>query len=356
MRWVLLGDGRSPHLLKWARALAPHVELWAASSRDFDPGFDAVISPSRRLALNTQPRFEGGNAGLLWQLPRLHSWLRTVSPDWIHAHYLTSHGTLAWLARRLGVRSRLVGSAWGTDILVTPQRGMLWRWVTQQILKDCVLTTSDSQHMAQLMRDLGAAQVMVFPFGLDVMPQALQQTDKDANLVFANRGLEDIYDPLRVIEVFAQWAQGQPALRLVVANDGVLRKQMQQQVAASHLVDRVEFVGRLDAQTQSDYYRRAAWYMSLPRSDSVSVSLLEALAHGCVPIVSDLAANREWVQADQTGVILPAGHYVQPQQVASLWARWPQVYEHHRRSVSENAMFAPAVSRFLGVLAQHSSA
>ena len=32
MRLVLLGDGDSPHLLKWARALAPQVELWAASS------------------------------------------------------------------------------------------------------------------------------------------------------------------------------------------------------------------------------------------------------------------------------------------------------------------------------------
>ena len=33
LRVVLLGDGESPHLLKWARALAPRVELWVASSR-----------------------------------------------------------------------------------------------------------------------------------------------------------------------------------------------------------------------------------------------------------------------------------------------------------------------------------
>mgnify|MGYP000529454984 CR=1 FL=1 len=34
-------------------------------------------------------------------LPRLAAWLKTVRADWIHAHYLTSHGTLAWLAQRL---------------------------------------------------------------------------------------------------------------------------------------------------------------------------------------------------------------------------------------------------------------
>ena len=28
LRYALVGDGESPHLLKWARALAPLVDLW----------------------------------------------------------------------------------------------------------------------------------------------------------------------------------------------------------------------------------------------------------------------------------------------------------------------------------------
>ena len=49
MRLVLLGDGDSPHLLKWARALAPQVDLWAVSSRCFAPAFDALVPAARRL-------------------------------------------------------------------------------------------------------------------------------------------------------------------------------------------------------------------------------------------------------------------------------------------------------------------
>ena len=101
MRLVLWGDGESPHLSKWARALAPRVELWAASSRGFAEGFAAVVPVGRRLALDTTPDAAGGNAALLLHLPRFVSWLRRVRPDWIHAHYLTSHGTMAWLATRL---------------------------------------------------------------------------------------------------------------------------------------------------------------------------------------------------------------------------------------------------------------
>ncbi len=145
MRLVLLGDGESPHLLKWARALAPRVELWAASSRGFAAGFDAVAPGQRRLALNTTPDARGGNAALLLHLPRFASWLHRVRPDWIHAHYLTSHGTLAWLATTLlRAPGKLVGSAWGSDVLVTPERSAVQRWLLRRVLRACALSTSDS--------------------------------------------------------------------------------------------------------------------------------------------------------------------------------------------------------------------
>ena len=34
----------------------------------------------------------------------------------------------------------------------------------------CALATSDSQVMAQRMRELGAGEVMTFPFGLEALP------------------------------------------------------------------------------------------------------------------------------------------------------------------------------------------
>jgi hypothetical protein len=87
MRLVLVGDGESPHLAKWARALAPRVDLHAVSSRGFADGF--AVPPQRRLALQTHPAFEGGNAALLLTLPRVAAFLHRTRADWIHAHYLT---------------------------------------------------------------------------------------------------------------------------------------------------------------------------------------------------------------------------------------------------------------------------
>src|SRR4029079_13645664 len=40
---------------------------------------------------------------------------------------------------------------------------------------------------------------------------------------------------------------------------------------------------------------RAEVYVSASRSDSTSQSLLEAMAAGALPVVSDIPGNREWV-------------------------------------------------------------
>lgn len=350
MRLVLIGDGESPHLLKWARALQPHVDLWAASTRGFAPEFSFLIPEAQRLALNTSPAHGGGNLAVLKQLPKLGEWLARVQPDWLHAHYLTSHGTLAWAAKKgWRLKARIAGSAWGSDILVTPQQGWAYRWLTRQVLGACAICTSDSQHMTARMKELGAAEVMTFPFGLEEMPK--QGAKKQPWLFFANRGLEAIYRPERVIAAFAAVAAQQPEARLVVANEGSLRGALQQQVASLGLAERVEFVGRLHPLIQAGHYARARWYLSLPESDSVAVSVLEAMAHECVPILSDLPANRELIAAPQEGrgqgLILNEASAL-PAALAGLDVA--AAGRANRAWVAQHGLFAPAVARFLNRL------
>jgi L-malate glycosyltransferase len=347
LRLVLMGDGDSPHLLKWARALQGRVDLWALSSRGFAPGFEDIIPAAQRLALGTQPNFEGGNAGLLRALPTVVRWLKAAEPDWLAPHYLTSHGTLAWLALRCGVQARIVGSAWGTDILVTPQRSALMRWLTRRVLRACTLCTSDSAHMTQRMQHLGAGEVMTFPFGLEQMPPAPMPGQKDEALFFANRGLEPIYAPERVLAVFAHLAAQWPEAHLVMANSGSLGPALQAQVEQRGLRERVQLVGRLTADEQARYYTQARWYMSLPQSDSVSVSVLEAMAHGAIPILSDLPANRELVQDGVNGLILRDGQMLERASLQPLAQRADAVARELHQWVADHALFPEAVSRYV---------
>ena len=345
MRLVLIGDGESPHLLKWARALAPHVDLWAASSRGFAPDFNFLIPERQRLALNTAPVQGGGNLAVIKQLPKLGAWLAEVNADWLHAHYLTSHGTLAWAAKTgWRLRARIAGSAWGSDILVTPNRSWAYHWLIRKVLRACTVCTSDSQHMTARMKELGAGEVLTFPFGLEELPKL--GAKKQPWLFFANRGLEPIYRPQQVIEAFAAVAAQQPAARLVLANEGSLRAALGEQVQALGLSERVAFVGRLHPLIQAGHYVRSRWYLSLPESDSVAVSVLEAMAHQCVPILSDLPANHELID-ESRGVILHKAADLLAQ-LAALDA--DAAGAMNRAWVAEHAMFPPAVQRFLSRL------
>ena len=242
---------------------------------------------------------------------------------------------------------RLVGSAWGSDILVAPVHSAALRWLTSRVLRACTLTTSDSQVMAARMRELGAREVMVFPFGLEAMPDA--STTKEPWLFFANRGLEPIYAPHRVLQVFASVAERQPKARLIVANEGSMRGSLERQSISMGLAGRVQFTGRLDADTQDQWYARAQWYLSLPSSDSVAVSVLEAMGHGCIPVLSDLPANRELVRDGENGLIAPDSGF-EPSSVLALAPHAARIAEQNRAWVAQHGLFAPAVAQFIARL------
>ena len=354
LRYVLMGDGDSPHLLKWATALQPLVELWICSSRGLAPELARLVPEARRLALDTDPAHGGGNIALLKKAPQVARWLQQVDADWINPHYLTSHGTLALLAKRFGrLRGRLIASAWGSDILVTPQRHAAYRWLTRSILRSATFCTSDLQHMTGIMQQLGAREVLTFPFGLDGLP-VLPRQPKQPWLCYANRGLEPIYQPQRVLELFAAIATWQPQAQLVIANDGSLRPQLEQWVAQHGLQPQVRFVGRLSAQQQAEHYGRAQWYLSQPESDSVAVSVLEAMAHGCIPLLSDLPANRELVHDGRNGWIVPAsgidlGQAV-PQALSALQARAADIARQNRDWVQQHGLFPPAIRQLVQTL------
>ena len=68
--------------------------------------------------------------------------------------------------------------------------------------------------------------------------------------------------------------------------------------------DSVEFIGWVDSETNRNWYARSTFWISIPESDATSISLLEAMAYGCIPILSDLPSNREWIKDKINGSIV----------------------------------------------------
>jgi glycosyltransferase involved in cell wall biosynthesis len=66
-------------------------------------------------------------------------------------------------------------------------------------------------------------------------------------------------------------------------------------------------VGWLQKADNAAWYAKSTYYISIPESDGTSVSVLEAMSAGCIPIVSELPVSKEWITNGLNGVIEQQG-------------------------------------------------
>jgi glycosyltransferase involved in cell wall biosynthesis len=130
--------------------------------------------------------------------------------------------------------------------------------------------------------------------------------------------------PLSNLEVLLQAARilnrQESPLRIDFANDGEVMPILKQEASRKQLDRTVFFLGPVDHTVMPDLLRSASIYVSMSLSDGASLSLMEAMACGTFPVLSDIAANREWITDGLNGYLIPPDS---PEQLAGkLNAAW----------------------------------
>lgn len=292
-KYLILADGKSPHTLKWLKELANFFELYLVSLNGINEVAYQYIQKENIYVVNESVNVSGGNRKLLLKYFDIKKIVEKLAPKYINAHYLSSYGVIAALIKRSNPNLKLIQSTWGTDILVTPYENFIKRKIAAFALAKADLITSDSYFMSDKIVELsGNKRVETFAFGLDRVDKE-SQYEKNENLIFSNRALSKNYNINKIIEWFA--GLHNEKLNLVIANDGSLKNELQSLAESLSLEEQISFVGFLNKEAQDSLYKKAAYYISIPSSDSTAVSLLEAMSYGCYPIVSNLPANREWI-------------------------------------------------------------
>ncbi|MFM9008202.1 MAG: glycosyltransferase, partial [Bacteroidota bacterium] len=241
----------------------------------------------------------------LYAVPRRISALKKriadIRPDVIHVHQAN---TCAWYALQAAGRIPVLVTAWGSDVLVR-SHSSVGRWLLRYILRKGSAFTASCQYIADRMRQIDPMQgkpIEVANFGIeDDFPEVPKEP-----LIYSNRYLNPLYRIDRIIRDYAQFvhAPETPAWRLVIAGSGSEEQALKELVHSLGLEERVEFTGWLKPAENRGLYARASVYVALPESDSTSISLYEAMAAGCVPVVTDLPANREVIQDGKNGVLV----------------------------------------------------
>jgi glycosyltransferase involved in cell wall biosynthesis len=289
---------------------------------------------------------------------RLRRLIKRWAPRVLHAHQANSVGWHAARAVR-GTGVPLVLTLWGSDVLTLPSRSAFHRWLVRSALRGAQAWTADAQVLlaaaAALAPEAAATPREWIPLGIDE-PPALPGVQPERRILSC-RLHKPLYRIDAILQAFARLPGRCANWRLEVAAAGPQTDELRRMADTLGIAARVDFTGMLDAQSLARSYRRAAVFVSVPESDGTSVSLLESLAAGCLPVLSDLPANREWVTDGHNGLLVADLARLDDALLRAIdtwdtgtWARDGQPF--NRQLVRDKAMFEGNIRQFIALHAR----
>ncbi|MCK5538591.1 MAG: glycosyltransferase family 4 protein [Bacteroidales bacterium] len=231
--------------------------------------------------------------------------IRTIAKDFqpcvVHIQQANTYAFLTALALKKR-KIPLVLTAWGSDVLINPHKSFLLKKMLQYILNNIQVITADSNHVLNSAQKLVDKKLSLHNINFGIEMKECSKVEKE-NIIYSNRLHKELYNIDKIIHAFSKFVQTHDKWRLVIAGSGDETEVLKALVQKLQIDKDVEFVGFLNQEENYAYYCKSKIYISIPRSDSISISLVEAIVCGCVPYVSNLEANLELIKDKQNGFI-----------------------------------------------------
>jgi len=313
MRICYLADGTSLHTQRWVNYFVRKGHEVHLISYRFRAGYDERLKQHTLTRLPPKScgvsRYPSGILGL-FQIRQL---LGQMKPDILDAHYITVNGYLAAFS---GFHP-LILSAWGSDILISSRQSSLHRFLISKSLKKADGIICVSSAMKEEIVKLGASpdMVTVTPIGVDTAEFSPKQKDgrvipelgvaDSSPVVISTRNLEPLYGVITLIKAIPLVLRKVPEAQFVIIGDGAQRNILENEVKSQGVSGNTTFVGWVQHGRLPRYLAASDVYVSTSLSDGASISLMEAMASGLAPVVTDIPANRSWISDGESGLLFP---------------------------------------------------
>ena len=237
----------------------------------------------------------------LWNVFKMKQIINKYKPSVIHVHQANSFSFLTTLANRR--QNPLIITTWGSDVLLLPEKGRIYKYIVKYSLNRADFITADAAFMKEKIIKMGIKNnIMLANFGIDF--ESIPDSSIKKNIIYSNRLHEKLYNVDKIIISFSHFIKDNSSWKLIIGANGSETENLLKLAEKILPKNSFEFIGFVNRKENIQNYLKSKIWVSIPSSDGTAISLLEAMAYGCIPILSDLPANREWVKNNENGIIV----------------------------------------------------
>lgn len=211
-----------------------------------------------------------------------------IKPDILNGIYCLPKGLNAFIVSRLtGVKcvNSVIGSVLEieTELPFKP----IWKNINLWQLKRCDAVTVKGERDIDFLVKSGVDQKRLFLFNgaIDTKKFAYNNSERHIDILFVGSFIE-LKGTDRIIRITAKLKPEYPELKVVMIGDGKLLNMAKENSERLKLNNTISFLGY-----QPDtlpFFQDSKILLMPSRSDSLPTSMLEAMATGCVPVISDV--------------------------------------------------------------------
>ncbi len=284
--------------------------------------------------------------------------LNIEKPEIVHIHQANSYAWHSLRAiRSLKFKPKTILTAWGSDVLLLPKESRILARIVRYSLLNADIITSDSLYMSGVINQLlnGVTKpIHTINFGIQDLPLK-QDVSNKKKVILSNRLHKPLYRIDKIISAFAVLINNElidADYQLIVAAGGEETDNLVKLAKKLGIEGKVLFTGMIPYKELVEYYKIAKIFVSVPESDGTASSLLEAMAYGCVPVLSNLPANLEWVINDYNGFISVNINELQFEIIKAVKliensVTYQHLYDFNYRLIENKATLASNINKFI---------
>jgi glycosyltransferase involved in cell wall biosynthesis len=319
MRICYVADGASIHTQRWVNYFARkghevHLICWKLM-----PGYDDNILIHLLTRLAPKIWVVSQYFSFLFWILQVRRLVRKIKPDIIDGHFITVYGFLAACS---GFHP-LVVSAWGSDMLVQSKRNPLSKFTAKYAVKkaDMIICLFPIDVAKEQITELGIDSNKIKRFLLGVDTAEFNPSHRDEKIrhnlgigssqpvVISTRILAPIYNVETLVKAIPLVLAEVPQAEFVIAGTGEQQGYLKELARDLGVSNNTKFIGWVPRTELPEYLSSADIYVSSSLSDGASNSLLEAMACELAPVVTNIPANRPWINEGENGFLFPVRDY-----------------------------------------------